>query len=88
MHSQEAAKAVVRTLLDAGAPLDQVNGNGSSALHYAAHCGFEGVVHMLVGARAALDLTKYDSGDTALMLAAQTGHEAIVRALEAAARSG
>ena len=67
--------AVVRTLLDRGAPIDKANLKGLTALHMAARNGEDEVVRLLVDRGA--DLSRVDrEGRTAEALATKNGHGA------------
>lgn len=71
---------LVGLLLDAGAELDARDGQGRSALYWAAAAGDVAAAEQLLARKAAVDLAT-SSGDTPLMAAAQNGHEAMVRTL-------
>ena len=89
--SKEMPPRVVTALLEAGADVDAtVTGRfskvqGFTALHFAAATGSDDVVAILIERRAAIDPVSggsmWSSKVTPLMLAANQGHAAVVRAL-------
>ena len=70
----------VATLLRAGADVDQRQGDGASALHWAVYWDAPGAVRLLLAAGAAVDAAN-DLGVTPLWLAAGNGNAAVVEAL-------
>ena len=75
----------VRQLVQLGAPLDLVNEDGMSALHWACIQGHAAVAEALLdgkfeGRGAAIDLQDRN-GSTPLTLASMWGHESVVRLL-------
>jgi ankyrin repeat protein len=84
----DAAKArdaaAVRALLKSGADVNAAQGDGMTALHWAATNGDAAVVQMLLSAGANIRATTRLGGITALHMASQGGHAQIVAALIAA----
>ena len=70
----------MKVLLQAGATVDAVNNDKHTALHFAAYMGKIQVVEELLNAGADKAL-KNINGDTALDLAQNKGHPAIVKLL-------
>ena len=71
----------VARLVAEGASPDATDGEGWPALRKAAYYGHLKVLEILHGAGANLELTTGDTGQTALMSAAQNGHHDCVEAL-------
>src|SRR5262245_37587102 len=84
----DAAKArdaaAVRTLLKNGADVNAAQGDGMTALHWAATNGDAALVQMLLSAGANIRATTRLGGITPLLLASQGGHAQVVAALIAA----
>ncbi|MDE3156882.1 MAG: ankyrin repeat domain-containing protein [Acidobacteriota bacterium] len=78
MHRDAAA---VKTLLQQGGDVNAAQGDGMTALHWAALNGDVDLVQMLVYAGANLDATTRLGGYTPLHLAARDGRAAVVEAL-------
>ena len=79
--------AKVRLLLKQGADANAAQGDGMTALHWAAHNGDAAQVRMLVVAGARLDATTRNGSYTPLHLAAKIGNAAAVAALLGAGAS-
>ncbi len=79
--------AKVRLLLKQGADANAAQGDGMTALHWAAHNGDAGQVRMLFVAGARLDATTRNGSYTPLHLAAKAGNAAAVAALLGAGAS-
>ena len=84
----EGHEAIVKMLIDAGADLDAVNDDGSTALALATTRDketekqeTEAIAKMLIAAGADLNKARTDGGATPLFAAAAWGQEAIVKAL-------
>jgi hypothetical protein len=73
-------QSVVRHLLENGEFVDEVDEEGSTALHHSCRLGHEQVTVMLLEYEANIE-AKNDSSNTPLELAAANGHEAIVSLL-------
>lgn len=73
---------LLRSLLEKGAAVDAVDGNGGTPLHYASGRGQVATVRLLLTRGAAVDALA-PGGKTALSLAAEQGHLEAVRALVA-----
>ncbi len=73
--------AAVRTLLKSGADVNASQGDGMTALHWAAQRGDLGAAQLLIFAGARLDATTRNSSYTPLHLAARAGKPALVKAL-------
>jgi ankyrin repeat protein len=71
---------MVAELLRAGANVNAVQREGSTALHVAAECGYVESLQMLLGAGAGVHM-RDSTGRTALHCAAREGHVAAVEAL-------
>ena len=71
----------VRGLLQQGADVNAAQGDGMTALHWAADRGDLGMARMLVYAGAGLDAVTRMAEYTPLHLASRAGHGAVVRAL-------
>ncbi len=71
----------VRALLERGADPNEAQGDGMTALHWAAHEGREELARLLVDEGAALDPVTRIADYTPLHLAARSGHGAVVRLL-------
>src|SRR5687768_12960494 len=76
--------AAVRELLKKGVDVNEAQGDGTTALHWAAIKGNTELAQMLIFAGANLRATTRLGGYTPLYLAAKGGHSAIVAALLAA----
>jgi ankyrin repeat protein len=76
--------AAVRALLRQGADVNAAQGDGMTALHWAAQQGDAEIVSMLVAAGANIRATTRLGGFTPIHLASQAGHAQIVAALIAA----
>ncbi len=74
----------VRALLKKGVDVNEAQGDGTTALHWAAMKGNAEVAQMLIFAGANLRATTRLGGYTPLYLAAKGGHSAVVAALLAA----
>ena len=79
--------AKVRLLLKQGADANAAQGDGMTALHWAAHNGDAGQVRMLFVAGARVDATTRNGSYTPLHLAAKAGNAAAVAALLGAGAS-
>jgi ankyrin repeat protein len=71
----------VRTLLQQGADVNGAQGDGMTALHWAAEQGNQELAQALIGRGARADAVTRIGGYTALHLAAKGGHHLVVRAL-------
>ena len=71
----------VRTLLDAGADVNAAQGDGMTALHWAAERGHAAVAEHLIAASADVGATTRLGGQTPLHVASRGGRGAIVRML-------
>jgi ankyrin repeat protein len=84
----DAAKArdavAVKALLKNGADVNAAQGDGMTALHWAATNGDAALTQMLLSAGANIRATTRLGGITALHMASQAGHAAVVAALVAA----
>src|SRR5690242_16212173 len=84
----DAAKAkdaaAVKALLKNGADVNGAQGDGMTALHWAATNGDAAMVQMLLSAGANIRATTRLGGITALHMASQAGHAQVVAALIAA----
>ena len=76
--------ATVRALLKKGLDVNEAQGDGTTALHWAAMKGNAEIAQMLIYAGANLRATTRLGGYTPLYLAAKGGHSAVVAALLAA----
>jgi len=76
--------AGLRVLLKQGADVNEVQGDGMTALHWAASRGNLVATHMLVSAGARVDAVTRNANYTPLHLAAQNGRAETVKALLAA----
>ncbi|CAM9365145.1 unnamed protein product [Phaeothamnion confervicola] len=74
-------------LLDKGAPIDQADKSGRTALHWAAISGCKEATECLLGKGAAFNV-KTGSGDTPLSSAAEGGRVEVVRLLMEKAAAG
>ena len=74
----------VRALLKKGVDVNEAQGDGTTALHWAAMKGNADIAQMLIFAGANLRATTRLGGYTPLYLAAKGGHSAVVAALLAA----
>ena len=72
--------SLVKVLLESNAPLEQEDGEGSRALHYAARWGHERIVRTLLDAGAVID-AENTAENTPLERAAANGHEAVIELL-------
>ena len=70
----------VTTLLDRGAPIDQTNDKGHTALFWAANRGWDQLVPLLIERGADVNSAS-NNGVTPLIIAAAAGHTATVDAL-------
>jgi hypothetical protein len=91
--AQRGDLEIVRTLLRDGADVNAAQGDGMSALHWAAQTGQVAIVDVLLYAGANPEATTRLAGYTPLHLASRAGHaEAITKLLEGqadiTARSG
>jgi len=77
-------RAAVRSLLEGRADVNVPQGDGMSALHWAAWNGDAELASMLIRARADVNVTTRNGDYTPLHLAARGGHVAVVQALLAA----
>lgn len=73
--------AAVRTLLKDGADVNAAQGDGMTALHWAARQGSIDTVRMLLFAGGNVRATTRLGGYTPLLLASQTGHAPVIEAL-------
>jgi ankyrin repeat protein len=84
----DAAKArdaaAVKALLKSGADVNAAQGDGMTALHWAAQNGDAALTQMLLSAGANIRATTRLGGITALHMASQAGHGQVVAALIAA----
>ena len=84
----DAAKArdagAVKSLLKSGADVNAAQGDGMTALHWAATNGDAALAQMLLSAGANIRATTRLGGITALHIASQSGHAQVVAALIAA----
>lgn len=76
--------AQVRALLTSGEDVNAAQGDGMTALHWAARRGDLDVVKMLLAAGANVRATTRLGNYTPLLMASQTGHAAVIEALAAA----
>ena len=76
--------AAVKALLQQGADVNAAQGDGMTALHWAASRGDAAMAQMLLSAGANIRATTRLGGITALHLASQAGHAPVVAALLAA----
>jgi ankyrin repeat protein len=79
--AQARDAAAVRALLESGADVNAAQGDGMTALHWAAQSGDAELAHMLLAAGANVRATTRLGGYTPLHLAAQGGFSGIVAAL-------
>src|SRR5215203_1083000 len=73
--------AIVRTLLKDGADVNAAQGDGMTALHWAARQGAIDTVRMLLFAGGNVRATTRLGGYTPLLLASQAGHAPVIEAL-------
>ena len=71
----------VRALVRSGADVDAAQGDGMTALHWAADRGDAELADVLLGARAAVDGRTRNGAYTPLHLSARRGHAAVTRRL-------
>ncbi|HWI17141.1 MAG TPA: ankyrin repeat domain-containing protein, partial [Vicinamibacterales bacterium] len=76
--------AAVKALLKNGADVNVAQGDGMTALHWAASHGDAALTQMLLSAGANVRATTRLGGITPLHMASQSGHAAVVAALIAA----
>src|SRR5215212_8570733 len=74
-------RAAVRTLLKQGADVNAAQGDGMTALHWAAREGDGETVQMLIFAGANVRAKTRLGGYTPLLLASELGHAAVIEAL-------
>jgi uncharacterized protein len=74
-------RAAVRTLLKQGADVNAAQGDGMTALHWAARGGDAETAQMLIFAGANIRATTRLGGYTPLLLASQLGHAAVIEVL-------
>jgi ankyrin repeat protein len=74
-------REAVKTLLKNGADVNAAQGDGMTALHWAARSGDAELTQMLLYAGANVKATTRLGGYTALMMAADQGHAAVLAAL-------
>jgi len=77
-------RATVRTLLTSGEDVNAAQGDGMTALHWAARHGDAELVSMLLAAGANVRATTRLGGYTPLLMAAELGHASSIEALIAA----
>src|SRR5215471_13672899 len=77
-------RASVRTLLTSGEDVNAAQGDGMTALHWAARRGDAELVTMLLSAGANVRATTRLGGYTPLLMAAELGHAPSIEALIAA----
>jgi ankyrin repeat protein len=82
--ARDGNRALVRAALGKGANVNAAQGDGMTALHWAAMNGDAELTQILVRAGAGVNATTRIAGATPMLLAAENGHGAIVRALLAA----
>jgi uncharacterized protein len=85
--AQSRDSAAVRAMLKSGRDVNEAQGDGMTALHWAATYGDVDMMTMLLAAGGNLRATTRLGGYTALHLAAQAGHTAAVRTLVGAGAS-
>lgn len=74
----------IRSLIDTGADVDAPQGDGMTALHWAAEAGTLDMARVLLEAGANTDLSTRNGAYVPLHLAARAGHDAVVELLLAA----
>ena len=74
-------REAVKTLLKGGADVNAAQGDGMTALHWAARNGDAELTQMLLFAGANVKATTRLGGYTALMMAAEQGHATVIAAL-------
>ena len=79
--ARQGDAATVQSLLDGGANPNSAQGDGMTALHWAATGGHADVVEALLASGAEVGATTRIGAYTPLHLASQGGHAAVVRAL-------
>ena len=79
--AQQGDEGVVRAALEQGADVNAAQGDGMTALHWAALRGDAEVVRMLLAAGADVNATTRLNGHTPLLLAAEEGHAAVLTPL-------
>src|SRR5215467_15908310 len=77
-------RAAVRTLLTSGEDVNAAQGDGMTALHWAARRGDAEMVSMLLAAGANVRATTRLGGYTPIIMAAELGHAPSIEALIAA----
>lgn len=82
--AREGDAGAVASLIARGADVNAAEGDGMTALHWAAERGEDAVVDMLVSAGAAVDAVTRIGGYTPLHMASRRGHAAVVGSLLAA----
>src|SRR5688572_4808251 len=73
--------AAVRLLLDQNVDVNAAQGDGSTALHWAAYSGNVEIVRMLLASRANLKVKTRLGALTPLMMAARNGHSDVIKLL-------
>ena len=74
-------REAVKTLLKSGADVNAAQGDGMTALHWAARNGDAELAQMLLFAGANVKATTRLGGYTPLMMAAEQGHATVIAAL-------
>jgi ankyrin repeat protein len=82
--AEQGNTAVVRQLLRSGADVNEAQGDGMTALHWAAERGDAELAEMLIFAGANVEAGTRIGGYTPLHLAARSGHAGVVKTLLAA----
>lgn len=81
LSAMQRDAAGVRALLAKGADVNAADGDGTTALHWAAYHGDAGLVTALLDAGAKVAATTRIGAMTPLFMAARNGHAAVVQAL-------